>query len=159
HSPIAAAEAWRTRTAVALYDMTPLKRLEVSGPGALDLLQWLMTGEMDKRPGSVTYTLALDEAGGIRGGRTLARPSCQLIRNRAPALGLPPRPGPGRGHRPRPGHHQRPLLHRPVGPAGPRPHPAAHLRRLLQRRAEVLPRQARPHRGSAGDGNAAVLCR
>ena len=39
HSPIAAAEAWNTRTAVAMYDMTPLKRLEVSGPGALDLLR------------------------------------------------------------------------------------------------------------------------
>ena len=43
-SPIAAAEAWRTRTAVALYDMTPLKRLEVTGPGALALLQRLTTG-------------------------------------------------------------------------------------------------------------------
>ena len=32
HSPIAAAEAWRTRTSVAMYDMTPLKRLEISGP-------------------------------------------------------------------------------------------------------------------------------
>src|SRR4029078_12072540 len=32
-SPIAAVEAWRTREAVAMYDMTPLKRLEVSGPG------------------------------------------------------------------------------------------------------------------------------
>ncbi len=32
HSPIAAAEAWKTRTSVAMYDMTPLKRLEVSGP-------------------------------------------------------------------------------------------------------------------------------
>jgi hypothetical protein len=40
-SPIAAAEAWRTRTAVAMYDMTPLKRLEVSGPGALALLERL----------------------------------------------------------------------------------------------------------------------
>ena len=27
HSPIAAAEAWKTRTSVAMYDMTPLKRL------------------------------------------------------------------------------------------------------------------------------------
>ncbi len=44
HSPIAAVEAWKTRTAVALYDMTPLKRLEVGGPGALGLLQRLTTG-------------------------------------------------------------------------------------------------------------------
>ena len=79
HSPIAAAEAWRTRTAVAMYDMTPLKRLEVSGPGALDFLQRLTTGEMDKSVGSVTYTLALDEAGGIRSDLTVARLGEQLF--------------------------------------------------------------------------------
>ena len=73
HSPIAAAEAWRTRTAVAMYDMTPLKRLEISGPGALPLLQRLTTGKMDKSVGSVTYTLLLDDAGGIRSDLTVAR--------------------------------------------------------------------------------------
>lgn len=73
HSPIAAAEAWRTRTAVALYDMTPLKRLEISGPGALALLERTTTGKMDKSVGSVTYTLALDESGGIRSDLTVAR--------------------------------------------------------------------------------------
>jgi glycine cleavage system aminomethyltransferase T/glycine/D-amino acid oxidase-like deaminating enzyme len=73
HSPIAAAEAWRTRTAVAMYDMTPLKRLEVSGPGALALLERLTTGKMDKSVGSVTYTLALDTAGGVRSDLTVAR--------------------------------------------------------------------------------------
>ncbi|MGY1624987.1 FAD-dependent oxidoreductase [Geodermatophilus sp. SYSU D00965] len=78
-SPIAAAEAWKTRTAVAMYDMTPLKRLEVSGPGALALLQRLTTGEMDKSVGSVTYTLALDEAGGIRSDLTVARLGEQLF--------------------------------------------------------------------------------
>ena len=78
-SPIAAAEAWRTRTAVAMYDMTPLKRLEVSGPGALDLLQRVTTGQLDKSVGSVTYTLALDEAGGIRSDLTVARLGGQLF--------------------------------------------------------------------------------
>jgi dimethylglycine oxidase len=73
HSPIAAAEAWRTRTSVAMYDMTPLKRLEVTGRGALSLLQRLTTGKMDKSIGSVTYTLILDEAGGIRSDLTVAR--------------------------------------------------------------------------------------
>jgi dimethylglycine oxidase len=72
-SPIAAVEAWKTRTAVAMYDMTPLKRLELSGPGALDLLQRLTTSQMDKSVGSVTYTLALDEAGGVRSDLTVAR--------------------------------------------------------------------------------------
>jgi glycine cleavage system aminomethyltransferase T/glycine/D-amino acid oxidase-like deaminating enzyme len=78
-SPIAAVEAWKTRTAVAMYDMTPLKRLEVSGPGALDLLQRLTTGQMDKSVGSVTYTLALDEAGGVRSDLTVARLGEQLF--------------------------------------------------------------------------------
>ncbi|MGY1764374.1 FAD-dependent oxidoreductase [Geodermatophilus sp. SYSU D00779] len=78
-SPIAAAEAWRTRTAVAMYDMTPLKRLEVSGPGALDLLQRLTTNQMDKSVGSVTYTLALDDAGGVRSDLTVARLGEQLF--------------------------------------------------------------------------------
>jgi glycine cleavage system aminomethyltransferase T len=73
HSPIAAAEAWRTRSAVALYDMTPLKRLEIAGPGALALLEHLTTGKMDKSVGSVTYTLALDAAGGVRSDLTVAR--------------------------------------------------------------------------------------
>jgi glycine cleavage system aminomethyltransferase T/glycine/D-amino acid oxidase-like deaminating enzyme len=73
HSPIAAAEAWRTRTSVAMYDMTPLKRLEITGPGALPLLQHLTTGMMGKSVGSVTYTLLLDEAGGVRSDLTVAR--------------------------------------------------------------------------------------
>lgn len=78
-SPIAAAEAWKTRTAVAMYDMTPLKRLEVSGPGALDLLERLTTGKMDKSVGSVTYALALDETGGVRSDLTVARLGEQLF--------------------------------------------------------------------------------
>ncbi|WP_430298278.1 GcvT family protein [Sinomonas sp. B1-1] len=72
-SPIAAAEAWKTRTAVAMYDMTPLKRLEISGPGALKLLQELTTADLNKKPGAVTYTLLLDHAGGIRSDITVAR--------------------------------------------------------------------------------------
>jgi glycine cleavage system aminomethyltransferase T len=56
-----------------MYDMTPLKRLEVTGPGALALLDRLTTGKMDKSVGSVTYTLALDEAGGVRSDLTVAR--------------------------------------------------------------------------------------
>jgi glycine cleavage system aminomethyltransferase T/glycine/D-amino acid oxidase-like deaminating enzyme len=73
HSPIAAVEAWRTRTAVAMYDMTPLTRVEVSGVGAVAFLERLTTGKIDKSVGSVTYTLMLDEAGGIRSDLTVAR--------------------------------------------------------------------------------------
>lgn len=56
-----------------MYDMTPLKRLEISGPGALALLDRLTTGKMDKSVGSVTYTLALDETGGVRSDLTVTR--------------------------------------------------------------------------------------
>ncbi|MEJ5868588.1 FAD-dependent oxidoreductase [Pseudokineococcus sp. 5B2Z-1] len=78
-SPVAAVEAWRTRTAVAMYDMTPLTRLEVSGPGALALLERLTTSTMDKSVGAVTYTLVLDEAGGVRSDITVARLGEQLF--------------------------------------------------------------------------------
>ncbi|HJQ05030.1 MAG TPA: glycine cleavage T C-terminal barrel domain-containing protein, partial [Nocardioides sp.] len=72
-SPISAAEAWKTRTAVALYDMTPLKRLAVNGPGAQALLHRLSTGNIAKKPGAVTYCLLLEHDGGIRSDVTVAR--------------------------------------------------------------------------------------
>lgn len=72
-SPIAAAEAIATRERVALYDLTPLTRIEVSGPGALGLLQYLTTNDVDRPVGSVTYTLLLDPGGGVRSDLTVAR--------------------------------------------------------------------------------------
>ncbi|MEO3788822.1 FAD-dependent oxidoreductase [Nonomuraea sp. B10E15] len=72
-SPIAAAESYATRERVALFDMTPLKRVEVSGPGTAAFLQRMTTNNVDKKPGSVTYTLLLDVAGGIRSDLTVAR--------------------------------------------------------------------------------------
>ncbi|MFI9592999.1 FAD-dependent oxidoreductase [Nonomuraea sp. NPDC052265] len=72
-SPVAAAEVWATRERVALYDMTSLKRIEVSGPGAAAFLQHMTTNNVDKRPGTVTYTLLLDAGGGIRSDLTAAR--------------------------------------------------------------------------------------
>lgn len=79
YSPIAAAEAWKTRTAVAMYDMTPLRRLEVAGPGAEALLNRVTTGDVSKKPGAVTYTLMLDENGGIRSDITVARLADQVF--------------------------------------------------------------------------------
>ncbi|MGW0734918.1 GcvT family protein [Streptomyces sp. NPDC002851] len=72
-SPIAAAEARVTREQVALYDMTPLRRLQVTGPGALDFLQRMTSNNLAKKPGAVTYTLLLNEDGGIRSDLTVAR--------------------------------------------------------------------------------------
>jgi glycine cleavage system aminomethyltransferase T/glycine/D-amino acid oxidase-like deaminating enzyme len=72
-SPVVGAEHQATRERVALYDMTSLKKAEVTGAGALELLQKLTTNQLDKPVGSVTYTLMLDEAGGIRSDITVAR--------------------------------------------------------------------------------------
>ncbi|MFQ6325722.1 GcvT family protein [Nocardia sp. CWNU-33] len=72
-SPISIAEAHWTRQRVAMYDMTPLTRYDIAGPGALELLQRLTTNNLDKSVGSVTYTLLLDENGGVRSDLTVAR--------------------------------------------------------------------------------------
>jgi len=66
YSQISAVEAWKTRNAVAMYDMTAFHRFEVSGPGASQLLQRLTTSDVTTKPGSITYTLLLDDQGGIR---------------------------------------------------------------------------------------------
>lgn len=70
---VVGAEHQITRERVACYDMTPLSRAEVTGPGALGLLQRLTTGELDRPPGYVTYTLLLDATGRIRSDITVAR--------------------------------------------------------------------------------------
>lgn len=78
-SPISVAEASWTRSHVAMYDMTPLTRYEVSGPGAVEFLQQLTTNDVDKSVGSITYTLMLDDAGGIRSDLTVARLGVELF--------------------------------------------------------------------------------
>nr|BFE72718.1 hypothetical protein GCM10020092_060190 [Actinoplanes digitatis] len=51
--------------------MTPLTRLEVTGP--VSFLQGLTSGDVDRPVGTVVYTLLLDEAGGVRSDVTVAR--------------------------------------------------------------------------------------
>lgn len=65
HSPIVAAEAWKTRNAVAMYDMTSFHRFEVSGPGAVHLLQRLSTADVNTESGIISYGLLLNGQGGI----------------------------------------------------------------------------------------------
>ncbi|KAJ0364845.1 hypothetical protein COL922a_014442, partial [Colletotrichum nupharicola] len=67
YSPITAVEAWKTRNAVAMYDMSSFHRFIVSGPGAVTLLQRLTTGDVDTQAGTILYTLFLNDDGGIRG--------------------------------------------------------------------------------------------
>jgi glycine cleavage system aminomethyltransferase T len=64
---------------VALYDMTSLTRVEVSGPGAVAFLDRLTTRKMDTSVGTVTYALMLDDAGGVRSDLTVARLGPELF--------------------------------------------------------------------------------
>ncbi|KAL4798388.1 hypothetical protein BDV19DRAFT_356925 [Aspergillus venezuelensis] len=73
YSPITAVEAWKTRKAVAMYDMSSFHRFLVSGPGAVGLLQSLTTSEMNTSPGKIVYTLMLNDNAGIRGDIFVAR--------------------------------------------------------------------------------------
>ena len=121
-SPIAGAEALATRDGVALYDMTSLKRLEVTGRGALAFLDGLTTNALDRPVGTVVYTLMLDERGGIRCDLTIARlgrDRFQVGANGNLDLDRLSRLAPPDGSRPCPGHHLRHVLHRPVGTARP----------------------------------------
>jgi glycine cleavage system aminomethyltransferase T len=62
-----------------MYDMTPLRRLEFSGPGAIDVLQRLCTSDTCKEPGTVNYTLMLDDFGYIRSDAIVARLETNLF--------------------------------------------------------------------------------
>lgn len=53
------------RERVALIDQSSFCKFELSGPSAFDFLQWLAVANLDKPPGSVTYTQLCNERGGI----------------------------------------------------------------------------------------------
>ncbi len=72
-SPAIEAEHRATREWSGLFDETSFSKLEVSGPGALALLQRITDNEMDKPVGSVTYTQMLNEGGGIECDLTVTR--------------------------------------------------------------------------------------
>jgi dimethylglycine oxidase len=72
-SPIAGAESCAVREGVGLFDITTLKRIEVTGKGALAFLEQLTTGNLRKKPGSITYCLMLNEKGGILSDITVMR--------------------------------------------------------------------------------------
>jgi glycine/D-amino acid oxidase-like deaminating enzyme len=71
--PIVGAEARATRDGVAMYDVTPLKRISVDGPGAAAFLERMTTNRVDRPVGTVVYSLLLDDRGGVRSDLTIAR--------------------------------------------------------------------------------------
>jgi 4-methylaminobutanoate oxidase (formaldehyde-forming) len=61
------------RERVALIDQSSFSKIEVSGAGAFNFLQWLAVAGLDKPPGSVTYTQLCNERGGIEADLTIMR--------------------------------------------------------------------------------------
>ncbi|HET7726801.1 MAG TPA: FAD-dependent oxidoreductase [Candidatus Limnocylindrales bacterium] len=72
-SPIAVAEHVALRERGGLVDLTPLTRIEVTGPDAEALLLRVAAGQVDRAPGRITYTVLPDEHGGVRSDVTVAR--------------------------------------------------------------------------------------
>ena len=68
-----AEEHCATRERVALFDLTSFGKIEVSGLGALKLLQRLADSNMDKPVGSAIYTQFLNTRGGVEADVTVTR--------------------------------------------------------------------------------------
>ncbi len=71
--PNHAAEHRAAREAVALFDQTAFAKLELTGPGALPMLQRLCANQMDVAPGRVVYTAMLNERGTFESDLTVVR--------------------------------------------------------------------------------------
>jgi sarcosine dehydrogenase len=61
------------RNGVGLIDQSSFAKFEISGPGALDAVQWLSVANMDTAIGNVVYTQLCNEHGGIECDLTMVR--------------------------------------------------------------------------------------
>ena len=61
------------RAAAGLIDLTSFAKYEITGPGALALLQKLAGADLDVRPGKIVYTQLLNERAGIEADVTVTR--------------------------------------------------------------------------------------
>lgn len=72
-SPIQGAEHLATRQGVAMYELSAFTKIEVSGPGSLEFLNYLAANRIDRPVGKVAYTSLLDPHGGIKCDLTITR--------------------------------------------------------------------------------------
>jgi 4-methylaminobutanoate oxidase (formaldehyde-forming) len=72
-SPAVGAEHLATRAAAGLFDESSFALIEVSGPDAADLLEWVCDNRVARAVGAVTYTQALNRRGGIVSDFTVTR--------------------------------------------------------------------------------------
>jgi glycine cleavage system aminomethyltransferase T/glycine/D-amino acid oxidase-like deaminating enzyme len=72
-SPIINAEHLALRERVGLIDLSAFAVFDVTGPGALDLVQKVAVAQMDVPVGKVVYTSFLNGAGGVKADLTIMR--------------------------------------------------------------------------------------
>ncbi|MEO3867250.1 FAD-dependent oxidoreductase [Nonomuraea sp. B12E4] len=72
-SPAVGAEHRATRTSAGLFDESSFAKIEVTGPDAAELLEWVCDNRVARQVGAVTYTQALNRRGGIECDFTVTR--------------------------------------------------------------------------------------
>ncbi len=72
-SPIQGAEHLATRESVALFELSSFVKIEVSGAGAADYLEYLTANKVAGNVGKIVYTSMLNERGGIKTDLTVSR--------------------------------------------------------------------------------------
>lgn len=72
-SPIAGAEHLKTREIAGVFDMTSLRRINVTGPDAAKFLDYASARNVARGTGAVTYTMLLDHNGGIVSDVTISQ--------------------------------------------------------------------------------------
>jgi 4-methylaminobutanoate oxidase (formaldehyde-forming) len=72
-SPAIGAEHRATRDTAGLFDESSFAKIEISGPDAARLLQWVCDNDVAREVGAITYTQALNRRGGIECDFTVTR--------------------------------------------------------------------------------------
>ncbi len=78
--PIAEREARAMADGVALIDLSPFTKFDVTGPDANAFLHRVCAGRVDLEPGRVAYTLMLNDRGGIEADATVTRTGSSAFR-------------------------------------------------------------------------------
>ncbi|MEU8144182.1 FAD-dependent oxidoreductase [Nonomuraea sp. NPDC048901] len=72
-SPAIGVEHRAVRETAGLFDETSFAKIQVAGPDAADLLEWVCDNRVARQVGAVTYTQALNRRGGIECDFTVTR--------------------------------------------------------------------------------------
>ncbi len=72
-SPVINAEHLAMRDSCGLVDLSAFVVLDITGPGALAVMQSLAVAQLDVAPGRVVYTSLLDDKGGFKADLTVMR--------------------------------------------------------------------------------------